>query len=584
MGKGSLLGLIIIIALITIAANNLKSDYGNKENNVVIHELDDPGNLNPTNYSGASSGYILELIYETLLGTDMKTLEIIPVLAESLPRIEVYADTFIAIHYKIKDEAKWFDGKPITGYDVAFSLKVIKNPHVNAPRLRPYYEVLDSIYINPENPKEFTLFASKKYMDLLEISGGFFVLPEHILDPEGLMRPFGLKVLTHHPDKVRDSEALKKFAEKYNNIKRDTLLIRGSGPYMLSKLETDQEIVLRRNENWWADKLPSEKKNMFLVAYPEKITRKIINDFTTMEVALMGRQLDVAGPTPKQYIKFRHTKAITKYYNLYDTTSLAYGFIGLNMKNPKLSDVRVRRALAHLINKEVIIKNFLYGLGTPVIGPIHPALKKYYNDTITPYEYNPEKAKQLLKEAGWEDTDGDGILDKEIDGQRVPFVLSYIYNSGNDIRKNIGLLFQEEARKVGIKVVIQQLDWSVFLEKLDRRDFETCALAWIGGPRPSDPKQIWHTESYYAEGGDNFVGFGNAYTDSLIEAIRTELDENKRAELWKLLQVEIHKQVPYIFLYAPKGLRAISKRFDAYVSIVRPGYNVREFKLKSPEL
>ncbi|NPA33717.1 MAG: ABC transporter substrate-binding protein [Chlorobi bacterium] len=584
MGKGSLIGIVLIIAAITIIANNIKEDYGNKENNVVIHELDDPGTLNPTNYSGAGSGYILELIYDALLGTDMKTLEIIPVLAESLPRIKVYSDTFIAFYYKIKEEAKWTDGKPVTGYDVAFSLKIIKNPHVDAPRLRPYYEMLDSIYINPDNPKEFTLFASQKYMNLIEMSGGFFILPEHLLDPEGLMRPFGLKVLTHHPEKVRDSEALRKFAEKYNDIKRDTALIKGSGPYILSKWETEQEIVLKRKSNWWADSLPEEKKNMFLVAYPEKVTRKIINDFTTMEVALMGRNLDVAAPREKQYIKFKNSKVITKYYNLYDTTSLAYVFIGLNMKNPKLSDVRVRRALAHLIDKNVIIKNFLLGLGTPVIGPIHPVLKKYYNDTIKPYEYNPEKARKLLKEAGWEDTDGDGILDKEINGERVPFVLSYIYNSGNDTRKNIGLLFQEEARKVGIKVVIQQLDWSVFLEKLDQRDFETCALAWIGGPRPSDPKQIWHTESYYAEGGDNFVGFGNAYTDSLIEAIRTELDEDKRAELWKLLQVEIHKQVPYIFLYAPKGLRVISKRFDAYVSIVRPGYNVREFKLKSPEL
>jgi peptide/nickel transport system substrate-binding protein len=140
-------------------------------------------------------------------------------------------------------------------------------------------------------------------------------------------------------------------------------------------------------------------------------------------------------------------------------------------------------------------------------------------------------------------------------------------------------MFQEVARQVGIKVNVQTLEWSIFLDKTKNHDFDMYVGAWISTPIPTDHKQIFHTESY--NGGSNYVGFGNDYTDSLINQIRVTLDVEKRKQLqWKFQEI-LHEQVPYIFLYYPKERLAIHKRFDnAEPSVMRPGYREAAFKLK----
>src|SRR5699024_4673514 len=143
-----------------------------------------------------------------------------------------------------------------------------------------------------------------------------------------------------------------------------------------------------------------------------------------------------------------------------------------------------------------------------------------------PYKYDRVKAKEMLKADGWEDTDGDGILDKMIDGKRVPFTIKFSVNSGNETRKAIALLFQEECRHVGIKVSVAQQDWSIYLQNMKQHKFEMMYGAWVSSPLPSDPKQIFSTKSY--NGGSNFVGFGNIRTDKLIDSIRTTIDDDKR--------------------------------------------------------
>src|SRR5690606_2292911 len=132
----------------------------------------------------------------------------------------------------------------------------------------------------------------------------------------------------------------------------------------------------------------------------------------------------------------------------------------------------------------------------------------------------------------------------------MKFEFNFLYNQGNDSRKAVGLLLQEEARKVGITVNVLSQDWSIFLESTKQHDFDMYYGAWISTPIPTDHKQIYHTASY--NGSSNYTGFGNDQTDALIDSIRITLDDDKRAKLNHRFQEILHDECSYIFLYYPK--------------------------------
>jgi peptide/nickel transport system substrate-binding protein len=232
-----------------------------------------------------------------------------------------------------------------------------------------------------------------------------------------------------------------------------------------------------------------------------------------------------------------------------------------------------------LVDVNKIIDVIQYNLAERVNGFMHPSKKIFYNDTITHYDYNIEKARQLLADAGWSDSNGNGTIDKMIDGQLTEFNITFTYNNGNDSRRDAALIFKEAAREVGINVDVVPQEWSIYIDNQKKHDFEMFYGAWISGVGESDPKQIFHTESI--NGGSNYGFFGNAESDAIIDALRGELDINKRAVYYKQLQAIIHDEVPYIFLFAPLERIAISKKFEEVKTTpLRPGYQEETFRFK----
>lgn len=279
----------------------------------------------------------------------------------------------------------------------------------------------------------------------------------------------------------------------------------------------------------------------------------------------------MSGINPKDFLAMQNDENVKKKFNLYTPISLRYSYVGLNMHDPKLADVRVRQALAHLLDVDRIIKQLGYGMGKRTIGPVNPSKKDEYNDTITPYDFNIDKAKKILADAGWTDLDGNGIVNKKINGVKTPLHLTLYYKSGSDQVRDACLIFTEDARKAGVDIDVVPMEWSVLLQNLRDHKFEMYYGAWIDSPVDEDLEQIWGTASQ--QGGDNFVNFGDAESDALIEQVRTEPDQNKRNELYKEFQVLTHEQVPYIFIYSQTEKIAISKRFsNAFPSSLRPGF------------
>lgn len=568
--------ILVLVAAVTLWGCGQKKG----KNEVTIHELSDTDMLNPTNYQSADAGYYLGQLFQALWGTNPRTLELEPIVAKSLP-IEEYDSTTGLLKYtcEIREEAKWDNGTPITAKDAIFSLKLYKAPVINNEQIRPYFELISDVIEYPENPKKLTIVCNQKYILAKYVCGEFLLIPQYVYDPKKLMDKFTIKQLQEENAKVAEDPTMKEFAAEYNSEKyqREKGFIVGSGPYEFTEWKTGEKIVLSKKKNWWGDKFSNEQA---FQAFPDKLIYRVIKDQTAALTALKGKKLDVmAGIKSKDYVEQLKPNAdVNKNYTLSEPVSMAYTYFGINMRNPKFEDVRTRKALAHLTDVEKMIKVIGYGLGERVNGPVNPYKKGAFNDTITGYEYNVETAKKFLAEAGWKDSNGNGTLDKNIDGKLTEFDIKFTYNAGNDTRRDAALMFKEACRQVGINVDVIPQEWSIYIENQKKHDFEMFYGAWIGSPSPDDPKQIWHTESI--NGGSNYVYFGNANSDKLIDDIRSELNEEKRNDLYKKFQVLVHDEVPYIFIWSPKEKIAISKRFtNTETFIARPGYSESGFKL-----
>jgi len=181
----------------------------------------------------------------------------------------------------------------------------------------------------------------------------------------------------------------------------------------------------------------------------------------------------------------------------------------------------------------------------------------WYNPNVPKFPYDPEKAKQMLAEAGWKDENGSGVLKK--DGK--PFEFTIIINQGNDLRKNAATIIQSDLKKVGIKVNIRVIEWAAFLKNfINKRNFEACLLGW---GISNDPSQIdiWNSKKI-SETELNFVTYQNEEVDRLMDLGASTYDENERKKYYDQFQEIIAEDQPYTFLFVADALPIISSRFQ----------------------
>jgi peptide/nickel transport system substrate-binding protein len=320
----------------------------------------------------------------------------------------------------------------------------------------------------------------------------------------------------------------------------------GTGPYKFLKWTTGREIVIEKNPDYWG------KKPML-----NRIVFRIITDSSVSLQVLKREELDVSGLTPIQWARQTNSKSFKENFDKLSYFTPNYSYIGWNLKRPYFSDKRVRTALTHLVNRDLILEQILFDLGAVVTNPFYIESDEY-DKSITPYSYDPKKAAALLEEAGWKDSDGDGIRDK--DG--VAFKFEFLIPAGSETGEKIATILKEELDKMGISMDIRKTEWAVFTTRLNERKFDAVTLAWSMGVE-SDPYQIW--SSTQAEKGSNFVGFVNKEADQLIEAARQEFDRDKRIAMYRRFSEIVHEEQPYTFLFCRKSTVAVNKRFENVV-------------------
>ncbi len=518
---------------------------------IIKQEMSDAEKLNPTVTNDASATGIYTYIFEPLLDVDRVTYELKPVIAKSVP---VISDDHLTYTFDLREDVTFSDGKPLTGEDVIFTIKTVLNPFTDAQALRNYFADFKSAELVNGNKYKISITMSKPYFKTVYTIGNVSITPKHILDPDNMNDKFTWEELLAAQKDLEPKKhpEMQKYADFLNSpeVSRDSKYVVGSGPYKLDKWITGQSITLSRNDSYWNKKeIPN---------FPNKLVFKTIQDQNAAVVAAKNKETDYMFVI--QPIDFVENVKNPEQFNLKKSlvTEPTYTFIAWNNKNPLFADKKVRWALSYAVDRQSIINNIVYGMGTAVQSPVF-IKSKYYNNDLKVIPYDPEKAKQLLTEAGWKDTDGDGILDKVIDGKKTDFKFTFI-NNNNPKRKKVMLIVIENLKQLGIQADLQEYEWSVFLDKTKKHQFDACYSAWQLSVTPEDPYQIWHSSQSQGE-GSNFISYINPESDKLLEQNRVEFDDNKRMEILKQWQKIIYDDQPTTFLWSEPSRYLYSDRF-----------------------
>lgn len=531
---------------------------------VVVHDLSDPEGINPIVVNDASASAIFNRIYEQILTQDFVTTELKPNLVEALP---ILSEDHLSYTFTLKKGIKFSDGKPLTTKDVVFSFKAVKNPLIiDGAALRNYFTDVKNVVAKDDYT--FVVSMLRPYFMAEYQLGLFWIMPKHILDPKGFTDGYTFDE-TNDLDKATKSTSMKGLADWFNTaaVKREGRYNVGSGPYMMDEWRTGEAVIIKKNPNWW-----QAGKSEWSPAYADKIVYKIVNDRNTAVVALKNQELDFMEYVPPPKFVEEVDTTTVKHLAKHAYEGQVYTYIGWNTQKAVLSDKLVRRALSHLVDRDALIKQVLRGIGKKVDSPIYPQ-RPEYDETITPIEYSPETSRKLLAQAGWVDTDANGILDKIVNGKKTDLSFKFLLNAGNEAREQIALILVDEFKKIGINAEIKKLEWTVFLENLRTRNYDAYIGSWVNDPIPSDPYQLWHS-SQADNKGSNYVGFRNTRADELMEMNRTEFDLAKRMAYMKEFQQIVVDEQPYTFLWMPLYPAVYNRRLqNVGFSFVRPGYN-----------
>lgn len=474
-------------------------------------------------YSAEVEGYVLE----SLLTRNPATLEWEGLLAESW---EVSEDglTFV---FKLRDGITFSDGVPLSAEDVAFSYSFIMNEAIQAPRERSYYSKIESVEALDRLTVKFQF--KEPYFNALSLAGGLSVMPKHFYEP---------------------------YLQKPNDYNQSKGLLLGSGPYRLEDPRSwspDKGMVeLQRNPRYWGPIQPSFNRLLW---------RVIENDSARLTTFRNG-DIDSYGSRPIEYRKLAADKDLAKQAEHWEYMSpvAGYYYIAWNQqregKVTRFADKRVRQAMTYLIDRERIIKEIYLGYGEVALSPFN-ANSKQHDPKLMARPYDEAKGIELLREAGYEDRNGDGVLE-DADGK--PFEFELVYAQSSEDTGRMVLFLKDILARAGILLKPKPSEWSVMLDLMNKRDFAAITLGWTSGLE-TDLYQIFHS-SQIAGKGNNFISYRNPDLDRLIDEARATVDEEKRMPLWRAAEDELYEDQPYTFLMRRKSLIFIDRRIKNVVN------------------
>jgi ABC-type transport system substrate-binding protein len=254
----------------------------------------------------------------------------------------------------------------------------------------------------------------------------------------------------------------------------------------------------------------------------------------------------------------------------------SYHYIGYNLRRPFLADALVRRALTHAMPIDQMIDKVLKGLAQRTTGHFQPG-SPAYDSSIKPLDFDLSTTRQLLDEAGWTDSDRNGIRDKMIDGRKMEARLELLLNADVADYKTIAEIIQANLNRVGVAMKITPMKFQVLLEKQRARNFDAVINGWNLAWR-SDPFEIWHSSQADIPGSSNIVGYKNEKVDEWIDELRVTFDEKRQIELYHKIQRQIYADQPCTFLFVEMQTGGLNSRIkNVKFFKVRPCIDMRQW-------
>lgn len=474
--------------------------------------------------------------YENQLAVEIPTLE-----NGKAKLVEIGGKKRVVANWEIRENAKWGDGNPLTCADFAFSIKVASSPNVSVGEKEVYTQI-EKVEFDPKQPKKCTFTYDRARWDFNRLPQTY-PIPKHLEEP--IFNKYGT-----------EKEGYEKNSLYVKNPTHPGLF---AGPYVFSEVKLGDHFTLKPNPYFFGDQ-PKIKK----------IVVKIISNTGTMEANLLSGTVDMLstmGLSFDQAIAFeKKVKTGNLPYQVIFEPSITYEHIDLNLENPILKDVRVRRALLHSINREDLVKNLFDGKQTAAQHFVTPKDPWFTSDPkfVTTYRYSKREAQKLLDEAGWK-VGKDGYRYK--DGKKMTFIL--MTTAGNKTREAVQVYLQEQWKQVGIEVQIKnEIARTFFAETTRKRKFDSMAMfAWVSSPE-NNPKATFHSKNIPTEkngwSGQNYLSWINKKVDQDVDQLEVEFNPKKRMELSWSTQKAYTEDVPVLPLYYRSDVAVIPKGFKNF--------------------
>ncbi len=510
---------------------NLDQPYSPQNGGTLINAMTgEPSGLIPMIAGESASSAIASNIFNALLKYD-RNLELEGELAKSWG----ISPDQKTITFNLKPGLKWADGQPLTSADVLFTWQLVTDDKTRTP-----YGADFKLVTRAETPDALTFKVSyaQPYAPALDSWAGLQIMPRHILQGQDI----NTTAFARNPV--------------------------GSHYYKLKEWKNGERIVLEAN--------PGATQGQPRI---NQLVSRFIPDPAAQFLELMADNIDVMSLDPVQYARIVPARPeLQKKIALYKELGNGYTYLGFNLKHAPFDDKRVRQAINYALDKQEIIDGVLLGLGKPVASPYKPGTR-WENPNLKPYPYDPQKALALLKEAGFADHDGDGVLDR--DGK--PLAFEILVNQ-NKQRSMAAVLIQRRLKEIGIDVKIRVLEWASFLGRyIKPGNFDVVILGWSLSLDP-DQFSIWHS-SQNQPGQFNFINYSNKQVDKLLEQGRLEMNPDKRQKIYHQFAEILLDDSPIVYLFEGYGLPALHKRVRGIDNPAPPagiGWNSYDWYIPEP--
>ena len=465
----------------------------------------EPTTLNAVLQSSAPEAQVLQYVQRNLFDFDSK-LALVPGLAQGM---EASPDG-LSYTITLREDAAWEDGKPVTSADAVFTIRKIVDPKIPANVFKPVFE--EFVSVEALDARRFQVRFSKPYA----FRSMAFVLP--LLPAHGFAGQNFLKA-------------------KQNRAPLS------NGPYRFVAWKAQESVELERNEKYAGPR-----------GHFDRIVFRIVPDNTTAYRLLVGGELDEDQLDSGLKDRAARDPDFAACCRLVEFYNLDYNYIALNARSPLFADPRARRAMTMLLDRAAIVRGLYKGSARIISGPWAPD-SPAYEARVPPLPFDPAGAARLLDEAGWKDSDGDGVRDRE--GR--PFAFDLLVSAGSEVGRQIDEMLAAELARVGVTARIRTLEWAAFVEKVDAGDFEAASLAWSAVDPNPDPYFYWHSSQCSPQGLNNGC-YASPEADRLMETARLETDAVRRREVLGRLHRLLRDDAPAIFVVNAAQKMAFRKR------------------------